>query len=1020
MPPPVIRYGLDPTAVNPDNLVMNEKHVLANRRIRAISPVEGAFYGENVIVSEDSSGRILTKGIHYVPQEYYRTPSELYGKAVYGILLVIDPAVTSHITINYQVVGGIYSGTTDTLKHLLEQVRDDGTEFSFYDVVGRPDAYAPTPHFHSLDNGMKFEYIVHALERIRNAILWADSPAYNDIYEYIQNLLREIDARLKHQMDSFITPLLYEFKKNFTKATIGLGHVENLEIATREEGAKAGLPNTRINEFLERKYIALDAIVAFKDKLYEHLVSKEKTNLGRTQAVFLPPKKRSLFEMPNGAVASFVSKREAIVLPDGFDPNIYPEGLNDDTRITIVKVTNNRNNSGGIFLAYFNNGEQAYIGHSATGTIAENIVWKKFLFTEDIKEFTDLLSSHITNTYNPHKTNKAQVGLSEVENLPVITREEILCLKSVRKYMTFDAFLLFMKAFMIGKNGSAADPGDESGEPLDNCQIIYCPCSPCGCGEGGGSTPTPEPCPAYGILKSTFCEGFTKYGIYHNGSCGTYNQLIATNAVDCGYQTPTTNLPPGTELGTFCQGYDLWGKYADGNGGSYNKIIQANSATCGYTTTGVTPTIPGTPTSTGGTPPPNLGYTISISPASLAVGSGAATLTGNISGLTPGRQYTVSHKFRPAHLGTWIPYYNQATFVATGSSHTYSFPVNNYGDIPPGRAEFQGTIEGADSSAGGSRVSNIAQFTYTGEKKITLTLNGTTTGGDIPAGSEVDSRTLFENFPINTNITWKTYLYSNPSTDGPPQMADGTGRAMYDSRAAIVPASHRGQQQWKVVATYAIGAWAGGGTKTVESNVVTINWTGGGGTHPPPGTELGRVCQGTTLVVTLANGSGGSYQQSYANHSSCGGSGGGTCGISREFTTTIHEAVWEVEGERMLIKAGGQFGAPVDGTNNKFTAVSFSRDEFWDTPISAYCSSTTTPLSQIEGLWQNTQWQPHLGQFGGNRPDIDELSRVCAYSIFVRHQHLTPNLQMMDWGTLQVGASGNFYIEFRIKDYGYG
>ena len=178
MPPPIIRYGLDPTAVNPDNLVMNEQHVLANRRIRAISPVEGAFYGENVVVREDSSGRILTKGIHYVPQEYYRTPSELYGKAVYGILLIIDPAVTSHITINYQVVGGIYSGTTDTLKHLLEQVRDDGTEFSFYDVVGRPDAYAPTPHLHSLDNGMKFEYVVHALERIRNAILWSDSPAY--------------------------------------------------------------------------------------------------------------------------------------------------------------------------------------------------------------------------------------------------------------------------------------------------------------------------------------------------------------------------------------------------------------------------------------------------------------------------------------------------------------------------------------------------------------------------------------------------------------------------------------------------------------------------------------------------------------------------------------------------------------------------------------------------------------------------------------------------------------------------
>ena len=50
---------------------------------------------------------------------------------------------------------------------------------------------------------------------------------------------------------------------NVTKGTIGLGNVENLKTATKEEGSKAGTPTARINDFLERKYIALEALVAF-------------------------------------------------------------------------------------------------------------------------------------------------------------------------------------------------------------------------------------------------------------------------------------------------------------------------------------------------------------------------------------------------------------------------------------------------------------------------------------------------------------------------------------------------------------------------------------------------------------------------------------------------------------------------------------------------------------------------------------------------------------------------------------
>ena len=45
-------------------------------------------------------------------------------------------------------------------------------------------------------------------------------------------------------------------------------------------------------------------------------------------------------------------------------------------------------------------------------------------------------------------------------------------------------------------------------------------------------------CPSAGTLLSTYCTGtnnYDKWGVYTNGNCGTYNQLIQANSVDCGY-----------------------------------------------------------------------------------------------------------------------------------------------------------------------------------------------------------------------------------------------------------------------------------------------------------------------------------------------------------------------------------------------------------------------------------------------------------------------------------------------------
>jgi hypothetical protein len=120
-------------------------------------------------------------------------------------------------------------------------------------------------------------------------------------------------------------------------------------------------------------------------------------------------------------------------------------------------------------------------------------------------------------------------------------------------------------------------------------------------------TVTPTPCPEYGTLLNTYCDVYTLYGTYADGICGTYSEIIESNSPSCGYEEPPTPTPTpcpsyGTYLYDYCEGepdYNRIGVYADGSCGSYTDILVYNDPTCGYEQPTPTPT----PTSTPEPPP---------------------------------------------------------------------------------------------------------------------------------------------------------------------------------------------------------------------------------------------------------------------------------------------------------------------------------------------------------------------------------------------------------------------------------
>lgn len=100
-----------------------------------------------------------------------------------------------------------------------------------------------------------------------------------------------------------------------------------------------------------------------------------------------------------------------------------------------------------------------------------------------------------------------------------------------------------------------------------------------------------NPCPSAGTFIKYECRNtedpnspnkFEKWAVYANGSCGTYEQLIETNSVFCGF-TPNPNcIQAGSLIRTYCINSDLYGEYHDGKCGKYIEKIQNNSKQCGY------------------------------------------------------------------------------------------------------------------------------------------------------------------------------------------------------------------------------------------------------------------------------------------------------------------------------------------------------------------------------------------------------------------------------------------------------
>jgi hypothetical protein len=204
MTPVIVRYPLDPTGINLNNLVQGETHEMVRRKVRAIATIYGAFFSESLKVVDFATQQELIAGTQFIAAEMYELPTQRYGKEVCAIILILDESVGDKVSLQYQAVGGEFSSSFTAITQMLEDLALDERALGWTAIVDRPTEFPPSHHFHDAGDTYGWESILHALDKVRSAIAAGDRLSHDAIYRYIDNANTEVSDEVANTINDVV------------------------------------------------------------------------------------------------------------------------------------------------------------------------------------------------------------------------------------------------------------------------------------------------------------------------------------------------------------------------------------------------------------------------------------------------------------------------------------------------------------------------------------------------------------------------------------------------------------------------------------------------------------------------------------------------------------------------------------------------------------------------------------------------------------------------------------------------
>ncbi|MCK9234801.1 MAG: hypothetical protein M0R77_00635 [Gammaproteobacteria bacterium] len=403
--PIVPTYPFDPTGTAVSNRVTNEQHPLTASNYRdyqLIIPRYAPFYETGLVLRyRDLSGNIrpLTFGIDYYLGHQFQSASRSVGKSLYGSIYILDKTLTGIIIIdNYQTIGGMWNIDENKIAEILADRTHNPLITTWEQVNDLPVYFPPIDHPWNIYDMVGMSDVKEALDSIQDAIRASGEGSIDD---HINN---------------------HNNPHNVTKAQVGLGNVNNYNIATDAQTVTGTATNLYVVPSGVRAAItqlAITPLTTHTNNLSNpHNVTKGQVGLGNVNNFATATitettigSSSSLYTTPAG-VRGAIDELVAIPLADHINDQSNPHQVNK-AQVGLGNVNN-----------YGTANNSQTIDGVATDLYVTPAGLKAALVAAGTGGGGGEISDHVADMNNPHQVTKTQVGLGNVDNYSTATVQE--------------------------------------------------------------------------------------------------------------------------------------------------------------------------------------------------------------------------------------------------------------------------------------------------------------------------------------------------------------------------------------------------------------------------------------------------------------------------------------------------------------------------------------------------------------------------------------------------------------------
>lgn len=187
---------LDYTGEATTNRVIGEVHEPKGNNLRVVVPYGGMFYTNNLKVY-DSSQKPLQREDDFecifADQDISMcTP----GLEVCGAIVLRPHVKTPSVSLNLNYVGSYHANYTKAIEQAIIDLDLDTRGADFRMLLNKPEYFTAGPHIEDIGNVYGFEYVLTALNRIRDTLVRSQAAETEALSKLLDDMFKNIDKLL--------------------------------------------------------------------------------------------------------------------------------------------------------------------------------------------------------------------------------------------------------------------------------------------------------------------------------------------------------------------------------------------------------------------------------------------------------------------------------------------------------------------------------------------------------------------------------------------------------------------------------------------------------------------------------------------------------------------------------------------------------------------------------------------------------------------------------------------------------